>query len=203
MDFRLQSYNPKLLRQTLRQRRRHLSPIEQHRHAKQIVQRIIHSKYYKLARDIAIYLPNDGEVDLTLLMLRLQQDYKKCYLPVILSTAHGQMAFAPYHRHTRLRKNTFNILEPIYQSKQLRKSQNLDLVLAPLVGFDEQGNRLGMGGGFYDRALQHLKKQHHSHYTKPRFVGVAHELQKVATLDSNYWDIPLHAIVTEKQLKHF
>ncbi len=114
------------------------------------------------------------------------------------------MAFAPYEKKTCLRKNSFGILEPVYQKKQLKTARQLDLVLAPLVAFDPQGNRLGMGGGFYDRALSHLRahgrrtRKHH-----PLFIGIAHELQQVDSLQVQSWDIPLHAIITERGLRYF
>ncbi len=113
------------------------------------------------------------------------------------------MRFAPYEKNTRLRKNCFGILEPVYQKKQLKPARQLDLVLAPLVGFDGQGNRMGMGGGFYDRALQHLKQQSTAGNLRPKYVGIAHEVQKVAQLESHHWDIQLHAIITERQLSYF
>ena len=191
------------LRQSLRQNRRHISRIKQHQHAQSIVQRIIHSKLYKHSRHIALYLSADGEVDLSSLINKLHAHYKKCYLPVILSRRQAIMGFAPYDKGTRLRKNCFGILEPVYQKKNLKTARQLDMVLAPLVGFDEQGNRMGMGGGFYDRALQHLKRQDTAHRLWPKFVGIAHEEQKVTQLESHSWDIPLHVIVTERRLKYF
>ena len=114
------------------------------------------------------------------------------------------MAFAPYEKNTQLRKNCFGVLEPLYQKKQLKTARQLDMILAPLVGFDEQGNRMGMGGGFYDRALYHLKcKNPAAQRSRPMFVGIAHEIQNVPQLDSQSWDIPLHAIITERRFKYF
>ena len=192
------------LRQTLRNQRRHLSKMQQHQHSIKISNRIIHSKMYRHSRHIALYLAADGEVDLSPLLNKLHTHLKKCYLPVILSRRHAIMAFAPYDKGTRLKKNCFGILEPVFQKKQLKSARQLDMVLAPLVGFDEQGNRMGMGGGFYDRALQHLKHQNHPlKYRRPKFIGIAHEIQHTTELASQSWDIPLHAIVTERRLKFF
>ncbi len=112
------------------------------------------------------------------------------------------MAFAPYETHTRMKKNCFGILEPVFQKKQLKTAKQLDLILAPLVGFDEQGNRIGMGGGFYDRALAHLISGEYRPL-KPKFIGVAHELQKVTELSSEDWDVTLDAIVTETRFNYF
>lgn len=201
-----QSYT---LRQRLRAGRRHLTKMKQHQHAQKITQRIIHSKIYKRSRHIALYLCADGEVDLSFLIHKLHSSSdsghsKKCYLPVIISKRQGIINFAPYEKHTRLRKNCFGILEPIYQKKQLKTALQMDLILAPLVGFDEQGNRMGMGGGYYDRALQHLKSGDlKSRPLKPAFVGIAHETQYVQKIESHSWDITLNAIVTERRLSYF
>lgn len=114
------------------------------------------------------------------------------------------MRFAPYGKNTRLTKNCFGVREPCYRKKQLKTARQLDMVLAPLVGFDDYGNRMGMGGGFYDRALQHLKGSNLSRKSKrPLFIGIAHEIQNVTRLDSQIWDIPLHGIVTERRFKFF
>ncbi len=194
----------KQLRQTIRQARRHLPRIQQHRHSQIITRRILHSRFYRYSRHIALYLSADGEVDLTPLIHKIHGHYKKCYLPVILSRENGIMAFAPYNKDTRLRKNSFGILEPIYQKKQLKNARQLDLVLAPLVAFDLQGHRMGMGGGFYDRALDHLRQRsRRSRKHHPLFVGIAHELQQVDSLQAQTWDIPLHALITESRLRYF
>ena len=68
----------------------------------------------------------------------------------------------------------------------------------PLVAFDVSGNRVGMGGGFYDRTLAYL--QHRRYWRKPVLAGLAHEIQKVAQLDTQSWDIPLDYVITEKQI---
>lgn len=112
------------------------------------------------------------------------------------------MFFAPYRKHSRLQRNCFGILEPVYQKKQLRTAMQLDLILAPLVGFDEFGNRMGMGGGYYDRALQQLQKRQFNG-CRTKYVGVAYELQKVQPMTPHHWDIPMHAVITEKQFTYF
>ena len=71
----------------------------------------------------------------------------------------------------------------------------------PLVGFDQQGYRLGMGGGYYDATLAFM--QHRRLWRKPRLVGVAYECQRVETLPHDPWDMPLDAVLTERQLYYF
>jgi 5-formyltetrahydrofolate cyclo-ligase len=190
----------KTLRHSLRKERRQLSTTEQQQHSDIICQTIIESSEYKEAQHIALYLSADGEVNLTPLLKQIQADSKHSYLPVILSREKGIMAFAAYKENTSLKKNSFGILEPEYQQAQLKTAQQLDIVLAPLVAFDEQGNRMGMGGGFYDRALQHLQLNPKA---KPSLIGIAHELQKVTMLEKQNWDVRLNAIATEKALHFF
>jgi len=195
----IQKQQAQALRHSIRVQRRQLSKIKQYQHAQRISQRIVHSATYKHARHIALYLAADGEVDLSFLISKMHQQGKKCYLPVIISRQQGFIGFAPYETHTRLTKNCFGILEPLYQKKQIKTARQMDIVLAPLVAFDNQGNRMGMGGGYYDRALTHLKTA----AIKPKFIGIAHELQRVAQLQVHSWDIALNAIVTERCFDFF
>ncbi len=193
-----------LLRQKLRFKRCQLSKITQNQHSHKIIQYIINAPFYKQAQYIALYLSVNGEVELSALINKIDEQYKKCYLPVILSQKKGVIAFAPYHKHTPLIKNCFGISEPIYQEKELRFAQEMDVILAPLVAFDEQGHRMGMGGGYYDRALQHLAiNPSQSRHLKPVFVGIAHELQCIKNLPVQKWDISLNTVVTEKRVTFF
>ena len=187
------------LRQCIREKRRQISKAEQLQHSKAIIHHLIHSRLYQNSQNIALYLSTDGEVNLKSLISILFQDNKKVYLPIIISARQGIMKFTPYHHEKLLEKNCFGILEPHHEEKDLISIAQLDLILAPLVGFDESGNRMGMGGGYYDRALQNLN----TGGSKTQFIGVAHELQKVEKLQAREWDIPLHGIITEKSFSYF
>ena len=94
--------------------------------------------------------------------------------------------------------NRFGIQEPACSPRHWVRAWQLDLILLPLVAFDESGNRLGMGGGFYDRSLAY--RQSRTHSRRPRLIGLAHELQRVEQLATNSWDIPLDMIATEKRV---
>ena len=63
------------------------------------------------------------------------------------------------------------------------------------MAFDTSGQRIGMGGGFYDRTLG--KTRGDSSWKRPYLIGIAHELQKVTSIKSHKWDVPLDAVVTE------
>jgi 5-formyltetrahydrofolate cyclo-ligase len=96
----------------------------------------------------------------------------------------------------RLQENRFGIPEPCVPARALVRAQLLDLILVPLVAFDASGNRLGMGGGYYDRSLAFVAQR--QHWRKPHVVGLAYEFQRVARMPANAWDVPLAAVVTNR-----
>ena len=186
----------KALRQQIRQQRRALSDVEREHASFLLCERIAASRSFQQSKHIAFYLTNDGEIDLTLLIKHAWQQKKKVYLPVLAEPNTQRLWFIPYTPDTKLRNNRFGIPEPIHSNKiRLRKTLSLDLILMPLVAFDPQGNRVGMGGGFYDRTLAFLR--HRKYWHKPNLMGVAYEFQKQKQLQTNPWDIPLQAIATE------
>lgn len=189
----------KTLRQQIRNKRRNLSEAEREHASFLLCERIASSKTFTQSKHIAFYLTNDGELDLNLLIQHAWQQGKKCYLPVLAEPNTNKLWFVPYTPETKLKNNRFGISEPIHShSTRLRKTLSLDLILMPLVAFDEQGNRVGMGGGFYDRSLAFLRQRQYWH--KPNLLGVAYDFQKQGQLETNPWDIPLQAVATEKAL---
>ena len=184
------------LRRLLRDARRALSPAEQRRAARGLYRQLAQHPLFRRARHIALYLPNDGEIDPRPLLRAAQQRGKATYLPVLSPWPRSKMVFQRIRAKQRLQKNRFGIDEPRRNRKQQRKVWALDLVLLPLVGFDRHGARLGMGGGFYDRSLAYraLRKNWH----KPTLLGLAHECQQVDRLAMASWDVPLQGTVTNK-----
>ena len=182
----------------MRQQRRHLSP-QQQRSAALSLDRLIgcHPLFLR-SRHIAFYLPNDGEIDVTPLLQRALAMGKQCYLPVLSPLYHNRLWFAPYHHCAPLVANRFGIPEPQCNWRDTRRVWTLDLVLTPLVAFDAAGNRLGMGGGYYDRTLSYLARR--QHWRKPRLIGTAYSFQEVEALPHQSWDVPLEGIATEASL---
>lgn len=183
------------LRKTLRQARRALSPAQQRHAAKQLQKRLAVHPWLRRARHVALYLANDGEIDPQPLSQWLQRRGKQVYLPVLKRWPRTAMQFQRIN-HTRWQTNRFGIAEPRYQHQAARRMECLDVLLMPLVGFDPQGNRMGMGGGFYDRLLGKLQRR--THWQGPKRVGLAHECQKVAQLPTAAWDVPLHGIASDQ-----
>ncbi len=195
-DISAESHSNAEIRQLKRAQRRSLSSRTQLQHSQALCQNTAKEKTYLNCQHIALYLANDSEIDPYPLIEHAHFMGKKVYLP-ILAPLKNSLYFAPYDAGDRLKPNRFNILEPVCQPSKWKKASQLDLLLLPLVAFDSQGNRVGMGGGFYDRTLAYM--QHRRFWKKPTLVGLAHEIQKVAQLHSQSWDIPLDCIITEKR----
>jgi 5-formyltetrahydrofolate cyclo-ligase len=184
------------LRRQLRQARRQLSPTQQRRAARNLYGQLAQHPIFRRARHIAFYLPNDGEIDPRPLMLEAQRRGKATYLPVLNAWPRTRMVFQRLMPNERLAPNRFGIAEPAFRPNRQRRIWTLDLVLMPLVGFDEDGGRLGMGGGFYDRSLAYRGRRKNGH--KPTLLGLAHECQKVDRLPLEPWDVSLQATVTDQ-----
>ncbi len=107
------------------------------------------------------------------------------------------MEFRVYSEQTPLVTNAFGIAEPSTDAPQPR-GVAIRMMLLPLVGFDEVGNRLGMGGGYYDRYLSNLPES-----LRPLLIGVAHECQLCAELTPEPWDVPLDGLLTESRWQWF
>ena len=135
------------LRRSLRARRNALSPEDQRLAAERLASNLIGTRLFLVSRRIACYLPNDGEIDTGPVIEHIRHLRKICYLPVLSRLSHDRLWFAEAKPKTKLVPNRFGIPEPAVKSSDLVRAQELDLILMPLVGFDDQGNRLGMGGG--------------------------------------------------------
>lgn len=186
------------LRRGIRAARRRLAPGERATAAEELANRFAHDPWFRNARRIAAYFANDGELDPLPLMERAWKAGKQVCVPILSPVTGNRLWFSPYRPGEVLAANRFGIPEPIYTDTRLLPPWTLDLVLTPLVAFDPQGNRLGMGGGYYDRTFAYLRCR--NHWRKPRLVGLAYEMQKVERLPCEPWDIPLAGVATEHSI---
>lgn len=180
------------LRRRMRAARRGLGIYRQRLHGRAAAMHLGRSPHMQRARHIGIYWPMDGELDLRWLLQRFPQ--KHFYLPVLPATPHPQLRFRHWHGAALTYRNRYGIPEPLRGHSQ--PPARLDLVLLPLVAFDPQGARLGMGAGFYDRTFAFKRLLPGA---GPALIGAAHQLQCVPRLPTDSWDIPLDAVVTEEK----
>lgn len=180
----------KNLRRELRARRSLLSGIEQQQAAENLVGNLLQLSDLMSAKHIAMYWPADGEIDPRGLMRSANLSACNFYLPVLQDEAAKPMRFVLWREGEPLLENRFGIPEPV--SAVECEAEKLDIVILPLTGFDAAKNRLGMGGGFYDRTFAFRKKS-----AKPLLIGVAHACQQLENVPVEAWDVPLDFVVTD------
>ena len=183
-------YTRQQIRQQIRQRRRALTPEQQTQFALHAADRMMAYPPVLLAQTVAVFLSFDGELDTRPLIDQLWRAGKRVYLPVLHPFSPGNLLFLHYHPSSDLVVNRLNIREPKLDVRDVLPLSQLDVLVTPLVAFDAAGQRLGMGGGFYDRTLQNWRQ----HRLQP--VGYAHDCQQVDALPTEQWDIPLPAVIT-------
>jgi 5-formyltetrahydrofolate cyclo-ligase len=192
-------------RRLIRSRRDEIDVNAQAIAAEQLTDRIISSSVYQNSQHIAVYWAVGGEISMQPLIRRAWQDGKQCYLPVI---RHQSLVFVPYFENAVMAKNVFGIPEPKACENTLA-AEELDLVLAPLVAFDRQCHRIGMGGGYYDRTFAFLNVQKESrslasvaggernNLSRPFLMGVSHGCQQVDVIHPESWDVALDGVFTD------
>lgn len=185
------------LRRQLRKARRSLTRSQQREAARGLYRQLAQHPLFRRARHVSLYLPMDGEIDPRLLLRAAQRRGKATYLPVLNAWPRTRMVFQRVRPGEKFKPNRFRIPEPRINRAKQRRIWALDLVLMPLVGFDDEGGRLGMGGGFYDRSLAYRARR--STWCKPVLLGLAHECQKVERLAQASWDVPLQGTVSDKR----
>lgn len=178
----------------MRALRRALSIADQHHAASKLSFRLQRHPLFIHAKRIAFYIPNDGEISPEPLLSLAIKHRKQCYLPAILEDS--RLEFRRVGLRLNMVVNRFGIPEPHRSSGTIR-AQDLDVVFTPLVAFDPQGNRLGMGGGFYDRSFAFKRAAVH---TQPKLVGLAHSFQQVEEIAREGWDIGMSHIATDKHI---
>lgn len=153
----------------------------------------------KNAKNIAFYLSFKGEISCKPLIELALEQKKNCYIPKVFPNQKRGLWFLPYKGKSSIDKGNFGISEPTASCKDAIRPSQLDVIFMPLVAYDNQGNRVGMGGGYYDWALSNLK---HSK-NPPQLIGLAYNFQKVNAIPSKPWDIKMDAIITPAYFKYF
>jgi 5-formyltetrahydrofolate cyclo-ligase len=181
------------IRDSMRAKRNFLSDKERNDSALSLLNILRDQAWFLKARSVANYLSCDGEIRLTPAIEYLLGQQQLVTLPVIGSQA-GQMQFCKWSAGQPLTKNRFGILEP--EPNEVVPLDAHSLILTPLVAFDDQGNRIGMGGGYYDRFLSTSIPLS----DRPLVVGVAYAFQQLDRITAEEWDAKMDAVVTDKEV---
>lgn len=158
------------------------------------------SREYQNASHIAYYLAVAGEADPQPLLEQTLTGNKTFFLPVIKKGNEVGLHFVKADKSTEFKANQYGIPEPVHQVDDEILPEQLDLIVTPLVSFDNKGNRIGMGGGFYDRTFAFKRE---SKARKPLLIGYAYTFQRSEFLKPEPWDVALDGIVTEEGFIRF
>ena len=153
---------------------------------------------FRAGKRIALYLPFDGETDTSGLIAAARRRGARVFVPVIVDRRRGRIRFYPWGGGTR--RGAFGIRIPSRLSRPM-PPRWLNLIVIPLVGVDGAGRRLGMGGGFYDRALEF--RRHRRLWAGPHLVGLAFDCQRTDSSFAESWDVRLDSLATESGLGHY
>lgn len=195
----LQTRNHKsALRRTLKDQRRGLPPEDRKHHDRHIAAHLANLLAQRgPLRRIALYLATPDEAALSLWLTSAQTSGLQLFAPVV-GVEKGQMAFYPIGPNTPIRRGRLGLQEPVVQDNDRPiNPDTLDVALVPLLGFDDHGHRLGMGGGYYDRYFSSAEQ-------RPWIVGIAYDIQRSKEpLPTEPWDVMLDAVVTETGYRVF
>ena len=178
------------LRRELRDRRRHLPAAVRIAAADGVADRLLALPFAPASGHVAGYWAMGGEVGLHAWQLRLPALLTYC-LPVLHQD--DRLRFAPWRVGAPLTTNRYGIPEPDVPATALLEAAQMAMVVLPLVAFDAQCRRLGMGGGWYDRSFAFRQE----HAAPPWLVGAAFATQQVDHLDPEAWDVTLDAVCSE------
>ncbi|MEX0976189.1 MAG: 5-formyltetrahydrofolate cyclo-ligase [Woeseia sp.] len=179
------------IRNEYRRRRAALSDEQRSVASSRIADAVVRTPYFLRSICIACYLSLADEVDTWAIIERAWRRKKKIFAPV--TGPDRLLTFRQVTPNTGLIVNEFGILEP--EPGTEISARQLDLVLTPLVAYDDDRRRIGMGGGYYDRTFAFLRNRRL--LLKPKLVGLAFNCQRIEKIAENPWDIPLYRVVTE------
>jgi 5-formyltetrahydrofolate cyclo-ligase len=186
------------LRIDLRRKRRAIPTVEHARRSNLAASAITRLSAFKAGARIAAYLPFDRETNTAALLVAARRRGVRIFVPVITDLRHRRMHFVPLAGRTR--RGVFGISVP-HRRGRPTAARWFDLIVVPVVGVDREGRRLGMGGGFYDRALAFRRGRRR--WKGPRLVGLSFECQRVDSVFADPWDVRLDALATEMGVDFF
>lgn len=186
------------LRSRLKTKRRQLSEYQVAEAAVSVNKKLWQLPELARGYRIGCYLSVNGEVNCDKFIRTAWMRKKRIFVPVLRK---NDMGFYQLNPDDSLQNNRFGIPEPSQKTSAYISAKNLDIILVPLLGFDSKGNRLGMGGGYYDRILAFTK--YRSTFRRPLLIGLGYDFQHAEALKHNNWDIPMHLVVTQAQTYRF
>ena len=148
-------------------------------------------QWYKKSKTIASFLSIKSEIPTNGINKFLQESYKILCFPVIDKEKKGRLIFKSFSSKDKLIIGKFGTQEPLDTKECIP-----DIIITPCLAYDEQGYRLGYGGGYYDKTFEYLRSIKHNFVS----VGLAYDDQKIKSVPHDSFDVRLNYVLTEKRL---
>lgn len=158
---------------------------------REIFNKLINLDLYKEAKNIFIYLSFGSEIDTKPIIDRALEEGKEVYIPKVYKI-NKEMRAIRLNTFEDLEKNSMGILEPKDDFNFIAK-EKIDLIIVPGAVFDFKGNRIGYGGGYYDRFLSNIKDKRNK-------IVLAYNLQIVDNIEAEEHDIKVDYIITNSRI---
>ncbi|WP_158589166.1 5-formyltetrahydrofolate cyclo-ligase [Alginatibacterium sediminis] len=182
-----------LTRQQLRRARQNLTIEQKQQESAQVLGRLFNMPQIQHAKMIASYQSSNEELQTKAINQTLEHGCQQYCLPILHPFRPGHLLFQKHDSTTKMRRNKFGLDEPALDARHVVPLKDVNVMLVPLVGFDDKCQRIGMGGGYYDRSLIWLNP---SCIT----IGLAFECQKTTHIDVQAWDQSLDFVITSRQV---
>lgn len=158
---------------------------------RELFNKLINLDLYKEAKNIFIYLSFGSEIDTKPIIDRALEEGKEVYIPKVYKIS-KEMKAIRLNSFEDLEENSMGILEPKDDSNFIAK-EDIDLIIVPGAVFDLEGNRIGYGGGYYDRFLSNIKDKRNK-------IVLAYDLQIVDNIEAEEHDIKVDYIITNSRI---
>jgi len=178
------------LRKELMKVKNNLSKSEVLKKSNLIKKRLFKMNEFKQASTIQFYISYDNEVHTHDMIKESMSNRKKIVVPVT-DKEKKKLILSELKNWNDLTHGAYNILEPRRERMIEVSLDSIDLILVPGIGFDKHGYRIGHGGGYYDKLLESATAQS---------IGLAFHLQIIDKINVEEHDVPVHKIVTEKEV---
>ncbi len=188
------------IRRQMRQNMTALGTSDRNVLAEQAIEHFTSTLEFLRCKHIGLFFPVRHEISLLPLAEICWATSKRVYLPRILPRPFQKMIFQAFTRQSRMRPNRFGIPEPDLPFRKHIPIRRLDIIVTPLLAFGLNGERLGMGGGFYDRTFSFINR--HPTLTHPVLWAIALDIQRIE-FQINPWDVALNGVATESGIRRF
>ncbi len=187
-EYRESKEERNALRQNILKRRRAISEDEAYEAGRIITDELKKHEFFATEKVTCSYVSSKGEIS-TLPINEYLLKHHELALPYMDVHIKGHMDFYAFAQGDELFENRYHILEPKNDPENLIIPDAIDAIIVPLVAFDKKGNRMGMGGGYYDRILKKVSAQ-------CLLIGIAYDFQMMDRIPVENWDMPLDEVIT-------